>query len=209
MKEIFSSPLTRFSEIRSRILKQVVDKTLLNFKEDQIENELVTALYLEKQRLARSKGNFFTKKRLKQDRRLWSEIQAGLLKPAHVVNRKDLLKKVCEHYAEEVGGHFHSSVYKFATYALPLFFSYLLNAASLKRILPWRMVRDVNEKLQITGEVEHLKKLAQKGTILLVPTHQSNIDSVLIGYLIYRIGLPPFAYGAGLNLFLNPILIFS
>jgi glycerol-3-phosphate O-acyltransferase len=39
-----------------------------------------------------------------------------------------------------------------------------------------------------------------------VPTHQSNIDSILIGYLIYLMGLPPFAYGAGLNLFSNPLL---
>jgi hypothetical protein len=37
---------------------------------------------------------------------------------------------------------------------------------------------------------------------------QSDIDSVLIGYIIYQLGLPPFPYGAGLNLFQNPLLSF-
>ena len=35
----------------------------------------------------------------------------------------------------------------------------------------------------------------------MVPTHFSNLDSVLIAWVIYELGLPPFIYGAGLNLF--------
>ena len=41
-----------------------------------------------------------------------------------------------------------------------------------------------------------------------MPTHSSNLDSLLIGYAIYRMGLPPFVYGAGLNLFTNPLTSF-
>ena len=36
---------------------------------------------------------------------------------------------------------------------------------------------------------------------MAVPTHFSNLDSVIIGYALERIGLPAFTYGAGLNLF--------
>ena len=35
----------------------------------------------------------------------------------------------------------------------------------------------------------------------MVPTHFSNIDSILIAWVIFELGLPPFIYGAGLNLF--------
>ncbi|MEO8798371.1 MAG: 1-acyl-sn-glycerol-3-phosphate acyltransferase, partial [Polyangiaceae bacterium] len=38
--------------------------------------------------------------------------------------------------------------------------------------------------------------------------HVSNLDSVILGYAIYRLGLPPFAYGAGLNLFSNATIGF-
>jgi glycerol-3-phosphate O-acyltransferase len=35
----------------------------------------------------------------------------------------------------------------------------------------------------------------------MVPTHFSNLDSILIGWVIHSLGLPAFIYGAGLNLF--------
>ncbi|MBK7635043.1 MAG: 1-acyl-sn-glycerol-3-phosphate acyltransferase [Saprospiraceae bacterium] len=35
-----------------------------------------------------------------------------------------------------------------------------------------------------------------------MPTHYSNLDSIMIGYAIdSNVGLPSFSYGAGLNLF--------
>ncbi|MCK5104924.1 MAG: 1-acyl-sn-glycerol-3-phosphate acyltransferase, partial [Cyclobacteriaceae bacterium] len=59
----------------------------------------------------------------------------------------------------------------------------------------------LQDKLQITGETEQLRKLAKIGTVVMVPTHFSNLDSILIGWIINTMGLPPFIYGAGLNLF--------
>jgi glycerol-3-phosphate O-acyltransferase len=41
-----------------------------------------------------------------------------------------------------------------------------------------------------------------------VPTHSSNLDSILMGYAIYRMGLPPHLYGAGLNLFRSQLIGF-
>ena len=84
--------------------------------------------------------------------------------------------------------------------------SWLLNATGSRTLLPKHMTESVNSKLKIEGEVPMLRNLSKRGTILLVPTHQSNIDSILIGYVIHLMGLPPFAYGAGLNLFSNPVL---
>ena len=203
-----TSPLSEFSKIRSIVISDVVNRTLAEVPTTKIETELTSALYLERQRLKRDRGNFFTGKRLKKDRALWNGIQDSLLQPSATVDRAPLLRDVATRFADEIGGRFDPRVYKLATRVLPYGFNWLLNAASVKNILPWKMTEDVRSRLRVGGEVEHLKRLAAKGTILLVPTHQSNIDSVLIGYVIYLMGLPPFAYGAGLNLFSNPLLSF-
>lgn len=201
-------PLGHWERSRLRVLADVVSATTQHFQSADADTLLGEALYLERQRLKREKANFFTKKRLKEDAALWGQVQSGLLRSPVEVDRKALLRAVTKHYAEEIGAHFDPKLYGFATRAVPWFFSWLLNAASVKRFNPWGMTQSLQDRLRITGEVEHLQKLAEKGTILLVPTHQSNIDSVLIGYVIYQMGLPPFSYGAGLNLFSNPVLSF-
>jgi glycerol-3-phosphate O-acyltransferase len=44
--------------------------------------------------------------------------------------------------------------------------------------------------------------------VVMVPTHSSNLDSILIGFMLHQLGLPPFTYGAGLNLFANKLIGF-
>lgn len=64
------------------------------------------------------------------------------------------------------------------------------------------------DRLFITGPVDRIRHLATKATVILVPTHFSNLDSIMIGYGMDMIGLPAFQYGAGLNLFNNRFLAF-
>jgi glycerol-3-phosphate O-acyltransferase len=124
-------------------------------------------------------------------------------------DHRDLLLRFSDHFAGEICGSFEPHMYDFAIRMVPWMFSWLLNAASLQRFLPFGMSESLQSRLRVVGEVEHLQKLSKKGTILLVPTHLSNIDSLLVGYVIHLMSLPPFAYGAGLNLFSNPLLSFS
>jgi len=50
--------------------------------------------------------------------------------------------------------------------------------------------------------VETVRELMTKGTVIIVPTHFSNLDSILVGYALDSfVGLPSFSYGAGLNLY--------
>ncbi len=202
------SPLTQFESIRAPILSDVVSQTKKDISESSLELLLSEALYSERFRLKRNRPGFFTQKRYKNDKKIWSQVQTGLILSASSVDRQGLLDQVLNHYAEEIGGHFDPTIYKVATYMVPWFFNWILNAASVQRFLPWGMTESLQSKLHILGEIKALQKLSKKGTILLVPTHQSNIDSVLIGYVIYLMSLPPFAYGAGLNLFSNPLLSF-
>ena len=202
-------PLTSFNEKREKILADVVSQTAQDLgSSSSLDLILGEALYSERVRLKREHGNPFTRGRIKADKMLWNRIQNGLLQSSAQVDRSRLLKEVIGHYAEEIGGHFDPRIYRVATRAVPYGFSWLLNAASVQRFLPWGFSKSLESRLRIVGEVSALQNLSKKGTILLVPTHQSNLDSILIGYIIYLMGLPPFAYGAGLNLFSNPVLSF-
>ncbi len=203
---IVQGPLFRFQESRLRILADVVSKTVDKFAGGPLDMTLGEALYSERFRLKREKYNLFTRGRAKADFALWNQVQAALLQSPVEADRKSVLRTIVKHYAEEICGNFDPNVYRTATRAVPWGVSWLLNAASVQRFLPWGMTRSLESKLKIVGEVPHLQRLANKGTILLVPTHQSNIDSVLIGYVIYLMRMSPFSYGAGLNLFSNPVL---
>jgi glycerol-3-phosphate O-acyltransferase len=205
---VVNGPLFGWEKRRAAILDDVVSRTMMELAGTNAEFILGEALYSEKSRLRRDRGNFFTRTRYQNDRRLWGQIQSALVKPPAEADRQQILNYILRNYAEEIGGHFDPRVYRFATRFVPWCFNWLLNAASVKRFLPWGMQESLRSQLHIMGEVTSLQRLAERGTILLVPTHQSNIDSVLIGYIIYVMSLTPFAYGAGLNLFSNPLLSF-
>ena len=66
----------------------------------------------------------------------------------------------------------------------------------------------LRDKVVVQGNMAHLRKLADKGTLIFVPTHSSNMDSIVFGFALERSELPPDTYGAGKNLFTNPLLSF-
>ncbi len=195
---------------RLRIVTKVMRATQKEFENQDIESNLSEALYTEKRRIRRinqwSPSYLFNIKRHRRDQVLWKEVHQSLLQKSTEADRKEILHSILKVYADEIAGHFDPKVYHFATRFVPWLFSWVLNAASIRRFLPWGMSEALESRLLVTGEVSHIKKLADRGTILILPTHQSNVDNILIGYVIYLMQLPPFAYGAGLNLFTNPVL---
>ncbi|MCG8474345.1 MAG: 1-acyl-sn-glycerol-3-phosphate acyltransferase [Cytophagales bacterium] len=117
-------------------------------------------------------------------------------------DEEDLLREVVERYAEEIAGDFRPSYYKLARAIVTFGLTRFLNAARLQGIDRfYRNELSLRDKVKITGEVELVRSLAKKGTVLMVPTHFSNLDSIVIGWVIHTLGLPPLIYGAGLNLF--------
>jgi glycerol-3-phosphate O-acyltransferase len=114
-----------------------------------------------------------------------------------------VLRTIIHRYAEEIVGTFSIPTFLFARKFLTLFFNRLLNTAAgrnMKRIFGSRY--KVYERLLTRGEIEKLRSLMTKGTVIVVPTHSSNLDSILIGYAMDTIlGMPSFSYGAGLNLY--------
>lgn len=138
----------------------------------------------------------------------WSNVKSRLLEieTADKNQRQeiadDILKDIVSRYVHEITGNFKPSHYRLARRIIKFGFARLLNAARIKKFGSfWKGELTLQDKIQIIGETEHLRKLAKIGTVVIVPTHFSNLDSILIGWVIHTLGLPPFIYGAGLNLF--------
>lgn len=123
------------------------------------------------------------------------------------------LDRLVQDFAEDIAGGFHAPVYRLATQLLPPALGLLLTPERLGDIgahllQPARLVALLNQRLLVTGPLRHLRALAKLGTLICVPTHLSNLDSPVMGYALQVAGLPPSMYGAGKNLFKNPILGF-
>jgi hypothetical protein len=71
------------------------------------------------------------------------------------------MNQVISHYAEEIGGHFDPQIYPFATRAVPWLFSWLLNAASVRRFLPWGMTESLSSRLHYIGRSSNSSKVMQ------------------------------------------------
>ncbi len=121
----------------------------------------------------------------------------------------EILWDIISRYVHEITGNFKPSHYRLARRIIEFGFSRLLNASRIKGISAlWKGNLTLQDKIHITGETEQIRKLAKIGTIVMVPTHFSNIDSILVGWVIHTLGLPPFIYGAGLNLFNTEIFAY-
>jgi glycerol-3-phosphate O-acyltransferase len=199
-------------EDQERALVEVTSRVVDGFvraatdREGYLEGVLSDTLYHETLRLEREGTS---DPAAKAYRELFGRVRRELAS-ASPSRQKALLTEITRHYAEEVLGNFDERVYRVATRALPHGLSVLLKGASLRRVANMDILlrRGLQEYVGIEGEVEHVKALLDRGTLLVTPTHSSNLDSPVLGYAVYLMGVPPLTYGAGLNLFSNPLLSF-
>jgi len=188
-------------EVKSRIVEACLKQAQLRagLPLDVLIND---TLYHEKKRLETDRQS----PTRGQDLAFWEGIRARLGK-AGEGELKALLVAIVDRFAEEVRGNFSPWVYGMATKFVPRALPVLLNAMSPKRLMS-RGMPSIAETIAIRGDVERLRRANELGTVILAPTHLSNMDSPVIGYALFAMGLPPFTYGAGLNLFANPLLSF-
>lgn len=199
-------PVVLLSKNRKAFIEQVAEesfqkiKSLRSSKTALIE-ELETTLYRERQRVKRNPWKVDPK----DEEKFWNDIKTRLVNISNEENGDDedkILRDIINRYANEISGNFKPSRYRFTREIVKFGFGRLLNASRLKKFSGlFRNKYTLQDKIQITGEVEQLRTLASKSTVIMVPTHFSNLDSILIGWIIHILGLPPFIYGAGLNLF--------
>lgn len=194
---------------RAEIVDTLTRRTIEKFNGKDIVSFLEKAVYLERERIRTSKWPIDPP----DEDVYWNQIRKELYKlntdeftDKHG-NGMLLLERIVRNYAEEIIGRFNPNTHKFARVALPFFFSQILNAASAYNIRDFLgRKHQLHERIKVGGHIEQARTLANKGTLLLLPTHFSNLDSILIGWAMDMIGLPPFVYGAGLNLFNNRLV---
>lgn len=130
--------------------------------------------------------------------------------------KRRILRNLVDTYVEDTAGRFDPRVYKLVTGVLPVGLGFLFKTQDLG-YLPetvthlrsgLRHLRDLSQRVTVEGELDTLRKLARRGTVVVVPTHSSNMDSILMGWALEESGLPPVTYGAGKNLFTNPLTSF-
>lgn len=106
----------------------------------------------------------------------------------------------------QIHNEFSPKTYRLATGVGPGLLGRLLRGFHPSRLFDSRLV--ASERIRVSGEIDTFRALIQRGTVILAPTHLSNLDSPVIGFGLHHCGLPPFVYGAGLNLFTQPIMAY-
>lgn len=202
-------PVYQLSKNRKEFLEEVTQKSieqirLLRPSRKQLIDELQATVFREQNRLKRNRWRVDPK----DEPSFWSRVKNELIdlsnKTPEEAGKKEeeILHEIVHRYAQEIAGNFIPSSYKFARVALKFWFGRLLNGARVKKFGAYfRNQYALRDKIHIVGKVKMLRKLAKEGTVVMVPTHFSNLDSILIGWIIHVLGLPAFLYGAGLNLF--------
>ena len=124
--------------------------------------------------------------------------------------KQDALRDVALRMSKGIAGNFDPRVYHWSKYVVPRLLAGIMRPSSLPAELLPLGTKDsvVNQILRVEGEISELKYLQSIGTLVFVPTHSSNLDSIVLGRALEISGLSPVIYGAGKNLFSNPIISF-
>lgn len=209
-------PIAQLGQNQKDFIEEVARFTKERIMEDThnragLNEELARTLYMERIRVTQTPW----KADKPDEKAFWSGIKKSLLQipPDGIApegrDEFAILDRIVDRYAEEIAGNFDINAYNFAKSASTFGFARLLNSWNVFGMKTLRgSRRELHDKIKLVGALDDVRNLATKGTIVMVPTHFSNIDSILIGWAIQSLGLPPFVYGAGLNLFGIKLLAF-
>lgn len=203
-------PVVNFSKNRDRIVKEVAEESIRQIRKiaptpEALLEEIETAVFREKLRIKRNPWAVDPE----DEGKFLNGVKARLLDISQMEDKNAIeeeldiiLEEIVIRYSDEIAGNFVKTRYRMVRSMVTFGFARLLNASRVRGIGSiFSSQFTLQDKIHITGETEELRSLTTKGTIVMVPTHFSNLDSILIGWVISALGLPAFIYGAGLNLF--------
>ncbi len=199
-------PIVNLSRNRKKFVEEVTKESFENLRGashgKSLREELEMTIHREKMRIKANPWRVDPK----DDKDFWRYVRHRLVESESNKDSKKeeekILEEIIERYANEIAGNFKNTSYRFARTVVTFGFARLLNAARVPGFTSlFSKQLDLDDKIHIVGEPNHIRSLARIGTVVMVPTHFSNLDSILIGWVIQFLGLPAFIYGAGLNLF--------
>ena len=209
MPNISEWPIYLLSEDRKRFVREIQDQTLAYFLELPLEKQtdvINKTIYLERIRVKEEPWKVDPAK----EEQFFKRLQQKLIKSSigqtadqtRVINR-EIFESLIQRYAEEIVGTFKIGTFRFARKFLTLFFTRLLNTAAAKNLFDiWGNKMRLSDRMIVDGPLDKIRELMSKGTLVFLPTHFSNLDSILVGFAIDTfVGIPAPIYGAGLNLY--------
>lgn len=152
----------------------------------QLEAAIADTIYHERQRVQKERPS---KERSRQ-LATWDRTRSRLLAGSDTT-RRAILRELVEAFAREVLGNFDERVHALATRAIPVGLTALLRATSPFQLIRWRPGRSkmrLEQHLTVDGELDHVRAIASKGTLICAPTHSSNLDSILLGFGMHEQG---------------------
>jgi len=179
-------PIFRFNEARDAIVEEVVRRAC-----DAVADA----------RLALSEGAFLEVKRQQSGRPddvvplgEWRSLARSL---AHMSDTdcSECVREIATRYARDVAGNFDPRVYKFATRTIAPLIGMLMSPMQTMRHLGGAFDLRASTGVSSSRSDRDDSLSDGEGTVVFVPTHLSNLDSVVFGFALARIGLPPATYG--------------
>jgi glycerol-3-phosphate O-acyltransferase len=192
-----------FNSERADIVDEVVRRIMERYDaEESAELVLSDAAYHEILRLEADKSEG-AKRRLDYWRGILRRVGRMSVEGKH-----ETLREIALGMAKDVAGNFDPRVYQFASRFIPGVLTAAMNPSNILQNLVGSGGSTLEGLVTPEGPIDKLRQIAKRGTLVLVPTHSSNLDSIALGWILFREGLSPVVYGAGKNLFTNPIISF-
>lgn len=211
--KIESWPITKFSNDKEAFIEKLCEYAFNRIKHQQkldVEDLLDKTIFLENKRTSKPRWKVDPQ----DEKNYWKKLRTSVRQASQYEDSEEeldfILKKIINRYAVEIVGSFHPKTFKFARKFLRSFFKRLYNDRHFFRVKDrYGSYSELLSKIKVYGHVDEMRALFDKGTVVVVPTHFSNLDSILIGYALDAIaGVPAFIYGAGLNLYNNEIIAY-
>jgi glycerol-3-phosphate O-acyltransferase len=189
-----------FNSERDDIVSDVVKRICVDLEPDRsrLEMALNDAAYHEIRRLENQRDDE-ARGRLGY----WRSMIRRIGKMDDTEQRR-VLHTIVTDMTRDVAGNFDPRVYRFARRAVPRLIGGVMEPRRLMAAAP----QSLDRVLRVQGDVERLRHLQNEGSLVFVPTHSSNLDSIVLAQALEISGLSPVIYGAGKNLFTNPIISF-
>ena len=205
IEKIEDWPINQFSEARPEFIQDLNAYTydrILETHGDNLESLVSKVIYQEKQRIKLNPWKVDPADEKLYWQKLESIAKKAMLSEDADEQYEQLLKRIINRYSEEIVGNFNPKTFRFARKFLTSLFKRIYLKSFTRKLRIWGTKEDLLNKIHLSGEVEKLRSLYMKGTVVLVPMHFSNLDSILLGYMLdMKAGIPASAFGAGLNLF--------
>ncbi len=203
--EISDWPVARQSRERGAFIERLnayVTAQLISVHGNNLQDLITKAIYMENQRIKLTPWKVDPPDEKAYWKSIAADLEAASLREDRADAEEAVLKRIVNRYSEEIVGNFIPRAFQFSRIFLTSFFKRIFSSYFSKGQWRWGSKKALQDRIKIKGNVELIRTLFAKGTVVMMPTHYSNLDSIMVGYSIdTNVGLPSFSYGAGLNLF--------